>query len=55
MEKESKENIKPEDKRVAIQKQLENAMQKRDEYHALVYKCQGALELLDSMEKDNND
>ncbi len=43
-----------EDKRKSIESQLENALKKREEYTNLIYKCQGALEFLDSMEKDDD-
>ena len=57
MEKESKGESKDkslEDKRKAIESQLENALNKREDYTTLIYKCQGALEFLDSMEVEND-
>ena len=34
--------------------QLEKAVMEREKLMSLIYKCQGALELLDSMEKKND-
>ena len=44
-----------EDRRKMIEDQLKTAVHKRDEYTTLIYKCQGALELLDSMNEEEND
>ena len=46
-----------EDRRKMIEDQLSNAIKKREEYTSLIFKCQGALELLDTMESEekNND
>jgi hypothetical protein len=44
--------ISKEDRRKMIEDQLKTAVQKRDEYTTLIFKCQGALELLDSMEEE---
>ena len=45
-----------EDRRKMIKEQLEKAVIEREKLMSLIFKCQGALELLDSMEekKDNN-
>ena len=45
-----------EDRRGIIQEQLEKAIIEREKLMSLIYKCQGALELLDSMkgEKDSD-
>ena len=42
------------DRYKAIKTQLDNAIQKREEYNALAFKCQGALELLEEMEEGND-
>tara|TARA_R100000808_G_scaffold1002_1_gene4773 strand:- start:1157 stop:1321 length:165 start_codon:yes stop_codon:yes gene_type:complete len=52
-DKDKKETL--EEKRNTIIAQMDKAIQKRDEYHALVFKCQGALEVIDSMEDKEND
>tara|TARA_R110002020_G_scaffold161061_4_gene345834 strand:+ start:2109 stop:2312 length:204 start_codon:yes stop_codon:yes gene_type:complete len=60
VEAEKAETIKPEelsveDRRDMINAQLENALKERDRVTTLIFKCQGALELLDSIEKGKND
>ena len=42
------------EKRKMIEDQLSNALKKRDEYTTLIFKCQGALELLEDMKEDKN-
>ena len=44
-----------EDRRDIVQGQLEKAIMEREKLMSLIYKCQGALELLDSMEGKDND
>ena len=44
-----------EDRRGIIQEQLEKAIMEREKLMSLIYKCQGALELLDSMEGKKSD
>jgi hypothetical protein len=39
----------------SINLKMEQTMQKRDEYAALVLKCQGALEMLYSMKDEKDD
>ena len=46
--------ISEEDRRKMIEDQLSNALKKRDEYTTLIFKCQGALELLEDMKEDKN-
>ena len=41
------------ERRKMIQNQLEDSIKRRDEYTTLIYKCQGALELLDSIKEEN--
>ena len=43
-----------EDRRKMIKEQLEKAVIEREKLMSLIYKCQGALELLDSMGKKND-
>ena len=58
VKKEEKESldISQDDRRNMINGQLENAVKERERLTTLIYKCQGALELLDSMagEKSND-
>ena len=50
---ENKEEITIEEKRKMIQDRLDNAVSERDKLTSLIFKCQGALELLDSMDNIN--
>ena len=43
-----------EERKQQIQQQLQQAVQKREEYIALIFKCQGALELLENLEENND-
>ena len=52
-EKKESLNISVEDKKKMIQERLDNAMKERDGLTTLIFKCQGALELLDSMDNIN--
>ena len=52
-EKQKKE-ISTAERKEQIQKQLQNAIKQREEYTSLIFKCQGALELLDTMEASND-
>ena len=61
MEKANKAKIKDkdssmsiEDRKLQIQRQLEQAYKKREEYNALIFKCQGALELLENLEEGSD-
>ena len=54
-EKEKEVPISKEDRKKMVEDQLKVAVQKRDEYTHLIFKCQGALELLDSMGEEKND
>ena len=53
--KEDPMNFSVEDKRKMIKEQLEKAVIEREKLMSLIYKCQGALELLDSMENKEED
>ena len=44
-----------EGRRELVKKQLEEAIMEREKLTSLIYKCQGALELLDSMENKEED
>ena len=43
-----------EERKQQNQQQLQQAVQKREEYIALIFKCQGALELLENLEENND-
>jgi hypothetical protein len=51
--KKIKEEKSVEDRKQMIKDQLEKAVMEREKLMSLIYKCQGALELLDDME-DND-
>ena len=53
--KEESIDISVEDRRQIIKDQLEKAVMEREKLMSLIYKCQGALELLDSMENKEED
>ena len=46
--------LSTEQKRDNIESQLKEAIERREEYTRVIFKCQGALELLATMESDNN-
>ena len=52
-EKKESLDISIEDRKIMIQERLDNAMKERDNLTSLIFKCQGALELLDSMDNIN--
>ena len=53
--KEDPVDFSAEDRREMIKDQLEKAVMEREKLMSLIYKCQGALELLDSMEGKKSD
>ena len=53
--KEEPTDFSVEDRRQMIKDQLEKAVMEREKLMSLIYKCQGALELLDSMENKEED
>ena len=57
IKKDESVSFSTEDRKKMIEDQLSTAIKKREEYTSLIFKCQGALELLDSIENDgkNND
>ena len=54
-EKKESLDISIEDRKQMIKDQLEKAVREREKLMSLIYKCQGALELLDSMENKEAD
>ena len=54
-EKKESLDISIEDRKQMIKDQLEKAVMEREKLMSLIYKCQGALELLDSMENKEED
>ena len=52
--KKEESSVSTEDRKKQIQKQLEHAVKQREEYTSLIFKCQGALELLETMDAEKS-